>query len=80
MQALCENRRRNPKFARTGISNGYKQREIEQFQALASEAATVGLQMVAHGHSGEEALAAATRTDAYKQGVLRDLAPKPKPS
>ena len=39
-----ENRKGNPKFARTGI-------ETEQLQALASD----GMQMVVNGHSGESA-------------------------
>jgi hypothetical protein len=49
--APSENRKGNPKFARTGI-------ETEQLQALASD----GMQMVVNGHSGEEALAEAART------------------
>jgi flagellar motor component MotA len=54
--APSENRKGNPKFARTFI-------ETEQLRALASD----GMQMVVDGHSGEEALAEAARTDEMRE-------------
>jgi hypothetical protein len=63
----AEGTKGNPKFARTGIPNGYKRHEIEQLRKLAEAAAAEGMRAIASGGGGEDAMAAAARSTHHQQ-------------